>query len=460
MLARRLSSLLGVPLLVLAGCGGPGESTPAPLPDDGNATASAAEVSVYRNFTLIDGTGGAAVPSSAMIVEDGRIVWVGRDAEVQVPAGAVEVPLDDRYVIPGLIDLHVHLSVLEDLAFNHQAFTRENVERELGIYASYGVTTVLTQGTDKDLIYAFAREQRSGRPTVARVYTAGQGIVFENGYGGVAGINDPVASPEEAAQAVARQAANGADIVKLWVDDELGTMPKMPPEISRAAIEAAHQHGLRAVAHIFYLEDAKRLVAQGIDGLVHSVRDQAVDAELLEAMKANGTWQASMTLSREAAMLAYAERAPFLDDPFFARAVAPEVIERLGSDEYQERVRSGPHFHEFGPILERAKANAKAVVDGGVEYAFGTDSGPPGRFPGYSAHWELELLVEAGLTPAQALASATGRAARFLEADDLGVLEAGRWADFVVLSANPLENVSNTRAIEAVYIAGRQFEER
>jgi imidazolonepropionase-like amidohydrolase len=465
MLAKRLFSLLATGVL-LCGCSGPADQSAAEGKEDaastgaeaGAAASGASDAVVFRNFTLIDGNDGDPSPASAMIVEDGRIVRVGPNADLPSPPGAEQVDLAGKFVAPGLIDLHVHLSVLENFGFNHEAFTPANIEDDLRTYASYGVTSIMTQGTDKDLVFPLVEEQRSGRPSLSRIFTGGQGIVFEGGYGGVPGINDPVATVEDAARVVARQSENGADLIKIWVDDEFGTMPAMPPEISQAAIDAAHEHGLRAVAHIFYLNDAKRLVEQGVDGFVHSVRDKPVDAALIESMKEKGTWQVSMTLSREAAMFAYGERAPFLDDPFFTRGVAQNALDRLASAEYQQQVSSGPHFAQYRGILGTAKSNAKALVSGGVNYAFGTDSGPSGRFPGYSAHWELQLLVEAGLTPAEALQSATRRAAEFLGADDLGTLEQGHWADFIVLDANPLDDIRNSRAISRVYIAGNPVE--
>jgi imidazolonepropionase-like amidohydrolase len=358
--------------------------------------------------------------------------------------------------MPGMIDLHVHLSVLENFTLNHEVFTRENVEDELLTYASYGVTTVMAQGTDKDLIFDLIREQRSGLPNVARVYTAGQGIVFQNGYGGVVGINNPVSTTDEVIRAVQEQSRKGVDVIKLWVDDEFGTMALMPAEISEAAIATAHAENLRVVAHIFKLEDAKKLAAQGVDGFVNGVRDQDIDQEFLDLMLENELWQVSSTLSREAAMFAYAQRAPFLDDPFFTRSVPESILQRLASPAHHESVISGPHYSQFPGILANSMSNLKHVADAGVRFAFGTDSGPPGRFPGYSAHWELELMVESGLSPMQAIQAATAYAAEFLGADHLGTLQLNKAADFIVLNANPLIDIANTRSIESVYVAGNE----
>jgi imidazolonepropionase-like amidohydrolase len=280
--------------------------------------------------------------------------------------------------------------------------------------------------------------------------------MFEGGYGGLAGVNDAVATPEEATTYVNAQLDKGADFVKLWLDSELGTMPKMPPAISQAIIDAAHKRGARVLAHVFYLEDAKRLVDQGVDGFVHLVRDQPIDQALIDSMRKRGTWQVASTLSREASMFAYGSTPEFASDPFFTRGVSAKTLELIRSPERQKTIAGNPNFKKFPAFFENANTNLKMLADAGIPYAAGTDAGPPGRFPGYSMHWELQLMVMAGLTPAQAIEAATRRAAMFLRAEDLGTLEPTKWADFVVLDANPLTDISNTRKIRAVYIAGTE----
>jgi hypothetical protein len=206
----------------------------------------------------------------------------------------------------------------------------------------------------------------------------------------------------------------------------------------------------------FYLEDARHLVNYGVDGLAHSVRDKPVDQDLIEAMKRHGTWQMAATLSREASMFSYARTPAFFRDPFFTCCVAPEMIDTLSSPEYQKKISSDPHFKHYPEYLKTAQENLKKLVDAGVHYGFGTDAGPPARFPGYFEHWELELMIEAGLSPAQAIAGATRNAAEFLGAKELGTLEKSKWADMIVLDRNPLDDIKNTRAIHAVYIAGNR----
>jgi imidazolonepropionase-like amidohydrolase len=430
------------------------------------SVSEADEVVVLRNFTLIDGADRAPVPRAAMVVTDGRVSWIGPEAELEGAAGDAPVTdLHGAFVIPGLIDMHAHVGNTVDLVQDRKFHTRESIEKDLRTYASYGVTTIVSMGTDQDTMFPVRNELRAGasagasarsRASMARVYSAGQGLMFEGGYGGLAGVNDPVATPEEATASVNAQLDKGADVIKLWLDSELNTMPKMPPEISKAIIDAAHKRNARVLAHVFYLEDAKRLVEQGIDGFVHLVRDQPIDQALIESMRREGTWQVASTLSREASMFAYGSTPEFASDSFFTRGVSAKTLELIRNPERQKTIAGNPNFKKFPGFFEHANANLQALVDAGIPYAAGTDAGPPGRFPGYSMHWELQLMVVAGLTPAQAIDAATRRAAMFLGAEDLGTLEPTKWADFVVLDANPLTDILNTRKIRAVYIAGAE----
>jgi imidazolonepropionase-like amidohydrolase len=413
-----------------------------------------AETTLFEHFTLIDGTGRAPAADSAMVVIDGRISRVGPTAQLKSPPGAQVVDLMGKYVIPGLIDNHIHLAIVNGLQQDIKYYTEANAERQLRTYAAYGVTAVQILGTDKDLIFPLRAKQRAGRPDMARVFTAGQGLVYKGSYGGVAGLNKPITNAAEAVQAVDEQAAKGVDVIKLWVDDELGTLPvRMPADVSKAIIDEAHRKHLRAIAHIFYLQNAKTLLDQGVDGFAHTVRDQPVEQALIDGMKQRGVWQLAGTLSREASFT-YA-KLPFLDDPFFNRAVSPDLVAQLESPQRQAALTKAPGFPKYKEIFADAMRNFSTEAKAGVKYGMGTDSGPPARFPGYSVHWELSLMVQAGLTPMQALTAATSSNASFMGAKDLGTIEPTKWADFIILDANPVADIKNTRSIRAVYIAGR-----
>jgi imidazolonepropionase-like amidohydrolase len=420
-----------------------------------------AEVKVLEDFTLIDGTGRPPATHVSMIIDNGRIRWVGPSAQARTPADAEKISLAGKFVMPGIINLHGHIGNTVDLTQDAKFFTRENIQQNLKTYASYGVTTVLSMGTDQDLIFRIRDEQRSGRPSVTRVYTAGQGFVFKGGYGGLSGVNPQVANVADVSAEINSLAAKKVDIIKLWMDDHLGTQKKMPYDIAKAIVDGAHRHHLRAAAHIFYLQDARQLVDDGVNGLAHSVRDKPVDQALIEGMKKHGTWQMAGTLTREASMFIYGglvdgKAAPFLALPFFTQSVSDNVLKTLKSPAYQQTIRSDPEFSRYQGFFEMAKKNLKTLADAGVRYGMGTDTGPPGRFPGYFEHWEMQLMVEAGLTPMQVIVAATGSGAEFLEARDLGTLAPAKWADLIVLDRNPLEDIKNTQTIRAVYVAGNR----
>jgi imidazolonepropionase-like amidohydrolase len=421
--------------------------------------AALAETKVLENFTLIDGTGRAPVADAALVVRDGRIEYAGPKSGLKAPAGAERMDLAGKYVMPGLIDLHVHLGNVKGLVQDPKFFTRENLNQQLRTYASYGVTAVVSMGADPDLIYQVRAEQRAGRPSLTRIFTAGRGFTGKGGYPvsapGMKGVPFEVETVEDVRKAVAQLADKRVDLVKIWVDDHLGKEPKISMDLCRAIIAEAHRRGLKAAAHMFYLDDAKKLVEAGVDALAHSVRDRPVDQELISLMKKQGTWQIP-TLTREVSTFVYARPHPFLDDPFFTRSVPREVIATLKSAEYQKKLQADPNLDRYREFLETAKKNLKTLFDAGVRIGFGTDTGPPARFSGYFDHWEMELMAELGMSPAEILRSATGRAAEYLGAKDLGTLEKGKWADLVVLGANPLENIRNTRAIELVWIAGNR----
>jgi imidazolonepropionase-like amidohydrolase len=246
--------------------------------------------------------------------------------------------------------------------------------------------------------------------------------------------------------------------IKIRVDDNLGATTRMPPEVYRAVIERAHGHGLRVAAHIFYLEDAKGLLEAGVDYLAHSVRDQEVDAELIAMLRARDVCVCP-TLMREVSAFVYESRPPFFDDPFFTREVDPAVMAALEDPARQAAMAKSRSAQLYKKALEVARRNVRVLHEAGVRIASGTDSGPPARFQGYFEHLELEELVRAGLTPEQAIVAGTSEAARCVGlGDDVGVLRPDRYADFVVLTGNPYDDIRNTRAIESVWIGGRQVE--
>lgn len=421
------------------------------------AIAASAETVVLQGFTLIDGTGRAAVPNAALVIADGRIQYAGPASGMKAPAGAQVQNLNGKFVMPGIINLHGHLGNVKGLVQDPKNYTPENLDANLDTYARYGVTTVISMGSDQDLILQRRAKQRAGRPSTTRIYTAYRGFTGKAGYPtsapGMKGVPFEVGTVDEVKKDIAVLADKRADIVKIWVDDHFGKERKIPMDLSKAIIENAHRNNMRVAAHIYYYGDAKKLVEAGLDALAHSVRDREVDDAFIATMKKHNAWQAAATLTRELSSFVYAKPPEWLSDPFFAKSVSSEVINTLKAPG-QKAIGSDPRY---APALEVAKKNLVKLVKGGVKVGFGTDTGPPARFPGFFEHLEMQLMAEAGLSPSQIIQIATMNGAEFLNASrDLGTLQPGKWADLIVLSKNPLTDIRNTRSIEMVMIAGNK----
>jgi imidazolonepropionase-like amidohydrolase len=247
----------------------------------------------------------------------------------------------------------------------------------------------------------------------------------------------------------------GVDWLKLRVDDNLGSGRKMPWEAVASVMEVGRERGLRVATHMFYLDDAKRLLELGTGMLAHSVRDTDVDAELVTMLRERDVCYVP-TLVREVSTFVYADRPDFFDDPFFQEHAHAGELARASDPAFMERMRTSASAAAYRVALTQAQENLKLLSDAGIPIAFGTDAGPSVRFPGYFEHLELQLMVDAGLTPEQALRSATGAAADCLMLDDVGTLEAGKWADFVVLGADPLQDIEATKTLERVFIGGNE----
>jgi imidazolonepropionase-like amidohydrolase len=170
-----------------------------------------AETIVLKNVTVIDGTGAAPQPNSAIVMTDGKIAWVGPVSGLKAPADATIKDLSGKFVMPGIIDSHVHLGMMHDVTQDEKYETPENVQADLKQYAAYGVTTVQVLGTDKDFVLDMRNQQRKGRPAMARIFSAGQGSVIKGGYGGLVGVTNPISTPEEGRKLVDEQAAKAQD---------------------------------------------------------------------------------------------------------------------------------------------------------------------------------------------------------------------------------------------------------
>jgi imidazolonepropionase-like amidohydrolase len=405
----------------------------------GAAAACSAQstATAYTDLTLWDGTGAPAMAGMALVVDGGRIVSVVPSADL--PRVAETVSLAGKYVIPGLVEAHAHVSGA--WAGEEVTTPEDRVRGDLLLYARYGVTTINSLGDDETVLAV--RDAATPTDPRARLLAAGPVIA----------ASDPAAVRVEAM----RNADAGVDFLKLRVDDNLGTTPKMPWEAVSAVMDVGRERNIPVATHLFYLEDAKRLLELGSGLLAHSVRDADVDAAFITSIRERGVCYVP-TLVREVSTFVYGERPDWFDDPFFLAHADMAEVARVSQPAFMERMAASSSAAGYRVALRQAQRNLKALSDAGIPIAMGTDAGPASRFPGFFEHEELRLMVDAGLSPAQVLRAATGVAAECLELDDVGTLEAGKWADFLVLGEDPLRDIRATRTLERVFIAGQEIE--
>jgi imidazolonepropionase-like amidohydrolase len=401
-------------------------------------TGTSSNVKAFVGGRVIDPSGRQAIEDSVIVIRDGKVEAIGSSTTVRPPSGAQVIKLTGKTIVPGFVSAHVHISDVQGT--RPPAYTDENTLRQLGVFARYGITTVWSLGGEQEPAFKARDSQNVASLNRARVYVAGDVIAGK--------------TPEEAKQMVAKVAASKPDVIKIRVDDQLGSTAKMPPAVYRAVIEEAHRRGLRVAAHIFYLEDAKDLLRAGVDIIAHSVRDKDIDSEFISLMKARNVPYCP-TLTRELSTFAYESKPEFFSDRFFLREADPAVVAQLQEPARQEAMRKSHAAQAYKAALPVAQRNLKKAADAGLLIIMGTDSGAAAnRFEGYFEHVEMEMMAESGLTPEQILRSATIDAARAMRVNGIGAIAKGNWADLVVLDRDPLIDIRNTRSINSVWIAG------
>ncbi|HVZ19577.1 MAG TPA: amidohydrolase family protein [Vicinamibacterales bacterium] len=421
----------------------------------GRLDAQRLRATVYEHARLIDGSGGPAMADAAFVVADGHFTQIGRAGSVRAPTGAARVDLSGKTVMPALVDAHVHLGYRKGTTFTADNFTPDVIHEQLRQFGYWGVSAVLSTGTDVgETIFPLRAETNAPAYVGTMIRTAWRGLAPPD-----AGPFPPMrAAPfgvtsVEAARADVRElAAHHADLVKIWLDDRNGTVPKLSPAIYRAIIDEAHAHGLRVIAHVTTLADVKALLHANIDGFAHMFRDRDADAELLGLLKARPKVFFMLTLwaPRLAAMT---EAPAWLDDPRLLQTATAAQIAQFRA----------PFANRTAQSVAAARAewihlqhNVAALGSAGVTLVLGTDVGgnTGGPLFGWTEHMELENMVAAGMTPVAAIAAATRGSADALRLRDLGTIAAGKRADFLVLDANPLDDITHSRRIAAVYQRG------
>ena len=318
-------------------------------------------------------------------------------------------------------------------------YTRNNLLRQLGLYARYGVTAVNSLGGDQVEGFDLRNEQFDNGLNRARIYVAGSVVVGD--------------SEQAIRDEVNRNADMGADFIKVRIDDNLGASEKMSRPFFEALVDQAHIRRLPVAVHLYYLDDAKFMLDANADIIAHSVRDLAVDREFIDKVIASDTCYIP-TLTREVSTFVYESVPDFFEDPYFLKEVEPEIIAELSSPERMSRIGGSRSAQAYKAQLPTAMDNVGTLYNSGVRIAMGTDTGPPARFQGYFEHMEMHMMVDAGMSPLNAIRSSTGVAADCIGMGDIGTLEPGKWGDFSVLTENPADDIRNSHSIESVYIAG------
>ena len=417
-----------------------------------NPAAQTGGATLFEGARLIVGDGRAPIENAALLVEGSKIVKVGKKGDVKAPAGATRVDLSGKTVMPALIDIHNHLgwTNLKTNQATKTSFTRELVVDHLRRYAYYGVAATLSMGLDRwnvnpDLPYQLRNEIIPG---AARFLTVGRGIAATPMAGPTAdyrlGVPYGAQTEAEGRSRVQELKARNVEMIKIWVDDRLGTVPKLQKNVYQAIINEAHRNGMRVVAHIFALEDGKELLKSGIDGFAHGVRDRDVDEEYITILKQHPkTWLGPNLPNRSLSTQEAAAEIDWLTDTF-----PPSQIKRLRDQQARQTPAQKKALDDAFGIQCR---NLKRVHDAGMVIGLGTDAN---NDIGWAAHVELADMVRCGLTPAEAIVAGTRTSAAILKLDDLGTVAAGKSADFIVLDANPLDDILNTRKINRVYSRG------
>ena len=375
--------------------------------------ASAQPVTAYEGARLIVGDG-RVIENATLVVEGAKIAQVGPTADVRVPAGATRVALAGKTVMPMIVDTHTHLST-----------TRDGLIRDLKRRAYFGVSAALSLGTDSFELLGMRSEIIPG---AARYFSAGRGITRIEPGRPTFQIN----SEAEARKAVQENAAHRADIIKVWVDEREGKVEKVTPAQYAAVIDEAHNRGLRVTAHIFHMDDAKGLMRAGLDAFAHGVRDKDIDDETVSMFKTRPYLTLTPNLPDRGVKVDLSWLQPGLPAAEFAKL--------------EEANKDNPKAQAFYGIQARNLAKLNAA---GVRMTLGTDGNRP-----WGPHEEMEDMVLAGMTPIQVIVAATRNSAGFVRMTDSGTLEVGMSADFIVLDANPLDNITNTRRISSVILRG------
>jgi imidazolonepropionase-like amidohydrolase len=419
---------------------------------------------IYEGGRLIPGDRSPIIEKSAFVVENGRITAVGRQGEVKAPQGAARVDLSGKTVMPAMINVHVHIGYEGYTSWGAEHYTPQNVLDHLQREAFYGVGVTQSVGSSPtDPSIAFQRDQAAGKfaPASRLLFMpgiappkGGPDAVLLKGTQALKAV-DEVSTPDDARTAVKSMAVKNLTSLKIWVDDRRGTYPKMPPEVYTAIIDEAHKHGMLVHAHATTLADQKAVVRAGIDVLVHTVGGERLDDEYLALLREKKPYWTTVTGLGDRTELCDAS------DSFAAQTLPLSLVAtiRAATEARPLAPSCGPRSPNAASREATLAYNFPKMIAAGARLVLGTDAGISAGYTfGSAEHHEIARWAEFGLPPADAIVAATSRPAELLGLKDAGTLAAGKRADFIVLDANPLENIRNTRQMSAVYLAGAKLD--
>jgi imidazolonepropionase-like amidohydrolase len=377
----------------------------------------AGRVTAFTGARVIVGDG-RVIENATILVDGARISRVGQN--VQVPQGATRVDLTGKTVMPAIIDAHTHLSRTRDMLI-------DDLQRR----EYYGVAAAFSMGQDSGDLPNQVRTETENMPNTARYRHAGRGMTAPEP--GRTDIPHWLTTPAEARKAVQEEAARKVDIIKIWVDDRDGMYKKLTPDLYGAVIDEAHKNNIRVTAHIFKLEDAKGTVKAGLDAFAHvPARDRDIDDEFVALVRQHRNLVLVPNLP---------SRGVPTDLSWLRDSIPAAELQKLQAASKEDAAAQKAFGIQARNLVRLAKE--------GVTVVMGTDGNTP-----WGPHVEMEDMVATGLTPAQVITAATKNGADYMRLKDLGTLEQGKSADFIVLDANPLDDIRNTRRINAVYSRG------
>jgi len=458
---NRFRALIGIAaLLLLAACGGTSTTEGGATP---NGAPAPPDVTFFNAAHLVPGDGSPTIDEAIFIVDAGKLTNIGKKGDFQPAKGAGRTDLKEQTgtasatVIPALINVSGFPGLSSGQSFGASNYTHDSVIDDLKRYEYYGVFAVASGGADSgDLSLKIRDEQREGKAQGATYYTSGPAITAKGGYPAntLKGAALEVGSEDEARKAVNDLAGKKVDFIKLFVNGS----PKLSPAVFKAVIDEAKKANLKVFADAPALADAKELVNAGVSGLVNSITDGNVDDALISAMKEKNVFYAPALTALEAKFV-YADSPKWLGEQFMKEVYPVQLSAYLANTVTVNKFKRNPAIGTLRAQYSTAQKNLKKLSDGGVKIALGSGSGSQDTYPGYFEHRELELMVDAGMTPIDAIKAGTTGSAEALGLTDMGALAMGKAGNFIVTANNPAAEIADTKTAQQIYWKGSRVEQ-